>query len=192
MENVKKLSKTINEMQQKISEIRKESLHLRTEIEVLQQESRSVVPEKRNENIVSMVKKIGSIVGTIIHDDDIAASHRVARFNKGSDTSNNYPKNVIVKFFSVSKRNEFLSAVKLGRNRGLKASDLGFEQETRLFVNEHLSSYFKQLHRRAREFCKMSNYIYCWIKDSKIFIKKEDNSRAFHVSNEQVLSSLST
>lgn len=196
MEDVNKLSKKVCDLQQEVADVREESLSLRTEVEALQQESRKNnielcgIPEKKSENIVSIIKKLGTVVGTQIDDKDVVASHRVARFNKGPDAAN-YPKNIVIKFASLSKKNEFLGAAKLGRNRGLKACDVGFEQETRVFVNEHLSPYYKVLHKRARDFCKRSGFKYCWIKEMKIFIKKEDNSRAFHIANEQVLSSLS-
>ena len=181
-------------MQQELANVRKECSMLRAEIEFINQQGRinnveiCGVPEKRNENIMSVIKNVGSALGTTISDQDIVTGHRVARYSKDETTRD--PKNIVIKFTSLAKKVELLNAAKLKRNTGIYANNIGYGENTKIYVNEHLSPYYKTLHKKAREFCKNFNYKYCWIKEMKIFIKKEDNSRAICISNEHVLSSL--
>lgn len=193
MEDLKKLSKSIAGFEQELLSVRSECARLKTQVEYLNQRERSNnleicgIPEKRGENIIEIIKKIGNVVGVSISQDDIVSGHRVARF-RGEGPA--LPKNIIVKFSSGNKKRDVLNAAKTRRNPGLSAVDMGFSQEVKIFINEHLSPFYKLLHKKAREFCKAANYKYCWVKDMKIFVKKADDSRAVAVEDEMILSRL--
>lgn len=193
MEDLKNLSKSIKGFEQELLSVRSECARLKNQIEYLNQQERANnieicgMPEKRGENIIEIVKTMGNVIGASISSDDIVAAHRVARFQKGGSP---VPKNIVVKFSSVIRKREILAAAKGRRNPGLNGADVGFNQDVKIFVNEHLSPYYKLLHKKAREFCKTAHYKYCWIKDMKIFIKKTDESRAVLVDDEMILSRL--
>lgn len=195
MEIITKVSKTVDALNHELSGVKKECSSLRAEIEFMHQQGRSNnieicgVPEKNRENVLSLVKKVGSEIGITILEEDIIVSHRVSQFSE-SQVPRRAPKNIIVKFANICKRNNFLEAAKKRRNPGLSSSNLGFEENVRIFVNEHLSPFYKLLFRKAREFCKNNNYKYCWVKGMKIFVKKNDEEKAVHIVNETVLSTL--
>lgn len=196
MEILAKVSKTVDALNQELSCVKKECSSLRAEIEYMHQQGRSNnveicgVPEKNRENILTLVKRVGSEIGITVLDEDISVSHRVSRFSK-SQLPGRAPKNIVVKFANIGKRNVFLDAAKKRRNPGLTSSDLGFEEKFQIFINEHLSPYYKLLFGKSRDFCKNNNYKYCWVKDMKIFVKKGDGEKAVHIANETVLSGLS-
>lgn len=190
MEVFTKLSKNVDDIQYELLSVKKECAQFKAQIEFLHQQGRKNnieicgVPEKRGEDVIFLVKKVGEAIGITIGDADVAAGHRVARFANGT---NNYPKNIIATLTSHNKKAAVLAAAKKCRNPGINAAAIGFSQDTKIFVNEHLSPFYKALHKRSREFCKNANYKYCWVKDMKIYIKKDDSSRAVHIENESVL-----
>jgi len=47
----------------------------------------------------------------------------------------------------------------------------------RVFINESLSPYFKDLLRKAKDCAKVMNFKHCWYKNRKIILKKEDKSK---------------
>lgn len=77
------------------------------------------------------------------------------------------------------------------RRRGIPSEELGFDGETsRVYANDHLTLQNKILHKKAREFCSYNNFKYVWVRDSKIFIKKTDTSKAILIRNESIFSRL--
>lgn len=81
--------KTINTLEVDVSSLKAENKSLKLEIEALQQYSRlnnveiTGVPEKLNENVISIVKAIGDVLGAPVCASDIDAIHRVRSFSKG-------------------------------------------------------------------------------------------------------------
>lgn len=53
----------------------------------------------------------------------------------------------------------------------------------RLYINEHLTINNKILFREARLRAKESSFRYVWIKDGKIFVRKDENSRIIHIQD---------
>lgn len=192
IENFQTLVRTIDIMREEMSSVRSECKGLRNEIEILQQMGRinnleiCGIPEKRNEDIPSIIRRIATKLDVTVEEQHIDDAHRVSIF---SDNNSNKHKNIVVKFSSRLIKNTFLNAARKF-NRKFNCSDLGFTEDSLVYVNEHLSPFYKLLFKKAREFCRLHSYKYCWIRDTKIFIKKSDDGRTIYVSNEDVLTRL--
>ncbi|KAI4462955.1 l1 transposable element-related [Holotrichia oblita] len=196
LNSFKTVFETVNSLKQELSEVKAECQLLRQEVENLNQYTRinnveiCGVPEVKNENLVAIVKKIGEVCNVGLADGDIDACHRVFRYPAASSSQPTAPKNIIVKFVNRTRKHDLLAAVRKNKLPGLNASLLGFNNENKIFVNDHLSPYNKILLRKCKQFCKTAQYKYCWVADCKIFIKKSDTARAIRVLDENILGKL--
>ena len=146
------------------------------------------IPENKSENLINILQTIGTKVGITISQSDIDHIHRVRRFplqNKSID-SNPSTSNVVVKFLQRQKKNEVLAAIK--SRRGLTTTDLHFDGATQpIYVNEHLSPHNKLLLGKARKLRVENNYTFIWLKDCKIFVRKNETSKPIIITCEEDL-----
>jgi hypothetical protein len=141
------------------------------------------VPEKRGENLLTIAKKIGEVVGFPIKDEEVMASHRVQGLRTGSSLTNR-PRNIVVELQNSSTRDQLLQSVKTF-NRGkteakqkLNSAHLGVESgdPVPVFVAEHLSPYYKDLHARARFAAREKKIKFVWIQGGRILTRRDENS----------------
>ncbi|CAK1590637.1 unnamed protein product [Parnassius mnemosyne] len=98
---------------------------LESKIKNMEQQSRicnveiNNLPEKRNENLITIIESIATAVKHTIVSNDIVAIHRVPHANTG----NPLPKNSIVKFTTCIIRDSFLTAYR--KNKGLTTDQSG-------------------------------------------------------------------
>lgn len=141
------------------------------------------VPEKRGENLLSIAKRIGEVVGFPIKDEEVLASHRVQGLRSGSGLTNR-PRNIVVELQSSSTRDRLLRSVKTF-NRGkteakqkLNSAQLGVESgdPVPVFVAEHLSPYYKDLHARVRFAAREKKIKFVWIQGGRILTRRDEKS----------------
>lgn len=149
------------------------------------------VPEHKTENVVNIVMQIAQVVNHKILDTDILNCTRVASMNRDSKK----PRAIIAKLRSKRCRDEFYSAVtkfnKANSDNKLNSSLLGIAGEKLpVYVSEHLSPANKALHAATRIKAKEKNYKFVWVRNGRIFMRKDETSPFVHVKNELVLNKL--
>ncbi|KAL0832360.1 hypothetical protein ABMA28_001792 [Loxostege sticticalis] len=149
------------------------------------------VPERRNENVLTLFRKLCDVVNVAVDDGQISACRRVAKQN----TASNRPRNIVVTFSSPRIRDMVLSAThrynKAHPGRGLVSSDLDIPGETcRFYVTEHLSPEQKSLHAAARKAAKDHSFKYVWIKNGQIYMRKDESSGAILVKTMEYLNKM--
>lgn len=197
------LSKCYEKLQNEHTAIKQECMNLRistaslTErINTMEQYARDSnleiqgVPESKSEMVIDIVKKIAAVVSYTIPDSGILSCTRVASINRDVKR----PRAIIVKTYSTRCRDEFLSAVarynKSHINKKLCSSLLGISGENRqIFLSEHLSPVNKSLHAATRIKAKEHDYKYVWVRNGRIFMRKDETSRFIHVKNQDTLNS---
>lgn len=122
------------------------------------------IPQEKDEKVDEIVINVGSKLGLTIHKEDIAAAHRL-RSAPGKTPS------IIVEFVNRRLRNKYYE------NRKLLP-----QSRNRIFINESLCSYFKNLLRCTKDRCKEENYKYCWYRNNKIFARRTDGCRPIVVT----------
>ncbi|KOB78628.1 Zinc finger DNA binding protein [Operophtera brumata] len=131
------------------------------------------VPEKNNENIISIVKNISNTIDCDIKDENIF----VAKLNPKTTR----PRSIVVQFNSPRVRDTFLaSSIKFNKtsptNR-LNSSHIGLTGEkTLIFVVEHISTSNKALHSAARSAAKERGYKFVWVRNGRIYIMRETDT----------------
>jgi hypothetical protein len=125
------------------------------------------VPHQVNENVVDVVKKVGSAVNMEITDSMIDTCQRLAKKNDSTD-----PPGIIVKFVRRLDKEELLQK-KRGKPR-LSTRHMGLHDDRAVYVNESLAPSRRRLFVQARKFKKDNNYRYVWHRNGKVFLRKEE------------------
>ncbi|XP_075990281.1 uncharacterized protein LOC142985926 [Anticarsia gemmatalis] len=189
-----------------IDKLEKDNIVLQNEIKditkrlnLMEQHARSnnielhCVPEHKNENLVSSVLHLSNIIGCKIGDTDIQYCARIAKINR----QNSRPRSILVKFNSPRQRDTFLAA-SMNYNRKnpkskLNSSHLGIsgDNPSPIYVAEHLSADNKALHAAARVRAKERGYKFVWVRNGRIFMKKDELSEGHVINDIEKLKSLS-
>ncbi|CAB3241478.1 unnamed protein product [Arctia plantaginis] len=138
-----------------------------------------------------MILQMSKVVSYPVSESEIIACTRVQKKNPTSKQ----PKAVICKLSSKLKRDNLLGAILL-YNRGnpknkLNTKLLGYgDKESPVYVSEHLTPANKSLHAATRIAAKEKNYKFIWVRNGKIFIRKEENAPAQIVTSMDTLKGL--
>ena len=188
--DLKKAASTIKHLEDSKEKLEVEVAKLASRIVGIEKISRNcnlelqAVPERKNENVVSLFKKLCEVVKVSLEDGHVSACRRVAKLN----TASNRPRNIVITLSSPRIRDMVLSAThrynKTHPGRGIVSSDLDIAGESRrVFVNEHLSPEQKSLHAAARLAAKDRGYKYVWVKYGQIYVRKDDSASAILIKN---------
>jgi hypothetical protein len=200
-----RLNKLCESNQEKLAEISADNVRLlernkTLEYKINQMEQRQrknnveiqQVPESKTENVLEIAKKIGEVVGFPLKADDIHVCHRVQH----QSGTVNRPRNIVVELPSSRLRDQFLQSVKAFNKKNpenkLNTSHLGpkYERKNPVFVVEHLSPYFKEIHAKARLLAKEKNIKYVWISGGKVLTRKNDSAPIIEIRNLESLKKL--
>lgn len=143
------------------------------------------VPEIRSENLVSTVMQLAKTVEYPISEDDILNVTRVAKLVKNN---NDKPRSVIVKLRCARQRDAVLAAVirfnKKNTSDKLSSQHLGLGgARVPIFVSEHLTPDNKALHAATRKKSKEKNYKFCWVRNGRIYVRRDESCQAIYMRN---------
>lgn len=150
------------------------------------------VPEHKHENLVSTLIQLSKVIKCPINDSDIQYCSRVAKLNPSSHR----PRSILVKLRSPRLRDTFLAATSsFNKNHPhdkLNTSHLGLadEKKSPVYVVEHLTLENKELHSATRRKCKELHYKFVWVRDGKIFVRKNEEANYIHIRNSESLQKL--
>lgn len=179
-----RLQSSLNQVEDKLAIIDKTSRACNIELQA--------VPEVKNENLLTLFKKLCSVINIPMDDTSIRCIHRVAKMDQNSKR----PRNILVSLSSSYQRDQILSAAhrfnKLHRNDLLGSTHLGISGEhRRIFVAEHLSPSMKSLYAECRKLAKETNYKFVWVRYGKIFVRRDESSSPIHIKTQESLKKLS-
>lgn len=161
-------------------------LMLENKLSIMEQQARennieiSNIPERRGENLLSIITNLGGLVNYKISPNDITSLHRVPHANM----KDSRPKNIILKLASRITRDNLIAAYRT--KKGITSEQLSITGPPhKIYVNEHLTLQNKNLFRETREKAKIREYRYVWVKHGVILARKNDTSpviavRALH------------
>lgn len=162
--------KKINNMEERINGLEQYGRNRQWEIHNM--------PEVPGEQLAEIVVKLGTKIKVEIKKTDIEVIHRIPSSN------GNKPKTIIIEMNSRKKRNEIIEAKK----KIVTQNDiLGSGTSGRIYINESLTPYNKDLFWKARETGKKNNYKYTWFKNNKIMMRKDEQSRPIIIKKEEDL-----
>ncbi|KAK9892945.1 hypothetical protein WA026_022816 [Henosepilachna vigintioctopunctata] len=101
--------------------------------------------------MMEVFKKIGHEVNFAVSESKIQAIHRVAEF---SIQVRGTPMNITVKFINSSVRSAFLTVFLRNGRRKLTTKLINpIAEACGIYVNEHISPYYKILHKKTKDCC---------------------------------------
>ncbi|CAG4982136.1 unnamed protein product [Colias eurytheme] len=134
------------------------------------------VPQKKNENLIEIVKEIGKVINSDVKEEEISHCTRVMKSNNSSKR----PKSIIVQFSTSKRRDSFLAAsINFNRSKSitekLNTSYLGLDDvKSPIYITEHLSPSNKALHAATRIKAKEKGYKHVWVRSGRIYVRKTD------------------
>lgn len=196
--NINKANNIIKELESQNSQIKMDMKNMERRLNAAEKHSRCLnveihaVPERRNENVVELFKKLCEVINFSIADSEIRSCRRVARMNPKSDR----PRSILVTLPSERYRDDIISCVRrFNRNNStdrLSTEHIGLTGDKHLlYVGEHLSSSTKDIHYTVRQFAKDKNYKFVWVKFGKVYLRKDDKSPPILIKDSSCLDKLS-
>lgn len=179
------LKKKMVLLEEQNKEDKRQIAFLEDKVEELQKEKRKTnfiiknVPKRKNEvkeDLIEMVTCLSKSIGCSMDNTDINDIYRVNGKNKEAQTTQ-----LVVETSSTLLKVDLLKMCKVFNTKNkskLCAKHLGFRtnEETPIFVMEHLTAKASRLHFLARDIAKSKNYKYCWTSYGRVYLRKDDIS----------------
>lgn len=186
--------KKINELENQNKEDKKYIAVLESKIEDLQMDSRKGsfeiknVPKKDQESREDLIKMVMCLTENIdcqMTQSDIKDIYRV-RGKKADQT--NTP--IIVETNSTLLKTDVM---RMGKSFNIKhknklcAKHLGFKsnEDTPIYLSEHLTLKGSRLHFLARDLAKSKKYKFCWTAYGKVYVRASDTSPVINIKSEE-------
>jgi hypothetical protein len=143
------------------------------------------IPEKPNEDVYEVVRQVGVALDMTFSRDAIDVCHRL-----GKRPDSNHPAGIIVKFVRREVKQTMLEKRRVKRN--LNTKDVGFTQTTAepVYINESLSPAKRRLLAAARAVKKEKNYTYLWVRNGKIFLRKNPGDSVIVITSMEQIAKL--
>ncbi|CAG9134055.1 unnamed protein product [Plutella xylostella] len=168
MENLKlsvhQLQETIDSQAQRL---------VQNEIELID------VPETPNESIYHVVDILAKKIGVELKDVDIDEAYRTGPRRMRTENADKQPRPLVVRLLRKKKRDEILKAAKTRKN--ISSSDIVPGTSNKIYINERLTTKNRHLFREARLRARQYRFRFCWIKDGRILVRKEENKPAISI-----------
>lgn len=142
------------------------------------------VPIKNRENLFTIVENIAKAIDFTFQQSSVNYISRVPM-------QNSKEKYIIVSFTTRYVKEEFLAAARAKKD--FTIDEIGFpDSKQKMYVNDHLIPFYKQLLTKAKTIAKEKNYRYVWVKFGKIHVKKdgEEATRVFIITSAADLNKL--
>ncbi|XP_077290327.1 uncharacterized protein LOC143914110 [Arctopsyche grandis] len=161
----------IDHLEQKLNE--KEQWSRRNNIEI------KGVPLFKSENLIDTIVNLSKKINYPITPNQINFVARVpSRINNNS-------KPIAASFHNYHLKEEFMLAAR--RLKSLSSKDLGYSDDKRIFVNDHLTVSNKMLLTKVKALAKEKHFLYVWVKHSKILVRKNNTSPITAIYSERDL-----
>lgn len=129
------------------------------------------VEEIEGENIDNIVLKLAKTLDIDLTVNDIEAAHRIPS-RVAHKTSR-----IIVQLSSRRKRDQFLEKKRFDFNSNVITGGLGQEGLKRVYINENLNPFYRELLWKSKERAKITGYKFVWFVSGKIFVRKDESSK---------------
>lgn len=136
------------------------------------------VPVTKGEDCGAILKSVAEALECPIEASDIDTIHRVPAFSG--------EKNIIARFCSRDKKNEFIRRARKAR---LRANQIGFSKEcdSPVYLNDHLTMANKKLFAKALALKKEKKWQFLWTENCQIKARWNEESKVFRIATESDL-----
>lgn len=144
------------------------------------------VPQSKNENLFELVFNLGKRINYPLTKSQINFVTRVQSRNP------DHMKPIIVAFHCRYTKDDFIAAARMAtKTSPLMSVHLGIEgKPLKIFVNDHLTVKNKELLTSTKKAAKERGFQYVWVKNCKIFVRKNEESPIILIRSAKDLSKL--
>lgn len=135
------------------------------------------LPVTAKECLETTVQTLGHKLGVEIVASDIDVVHRVPTKDKSKS-------NIVVRFLSRKTRDQMLA---MSKKKRLSTTIFNFEEDSPVYVNEHLCPELKILLGKTTQRRKEKAWKFSWVQNGRILVRKAENSPIVHVASEDDL-----
>ena len=142
------------------------------------------IPTRKSETKADLLKtvvNIGSTLNVSIQPFEVKDIFRIGTKNPDNKT-------IIVDFTSNLLKEKFIQVYKTynrNNNNKLTTEHLKINGPVKpVFVSENLTPKMKRLFFLARDFANTNDYRFCWIKNGRIFLRKEAGAQHLEIKDE--------
>ncbi|CAK1603274.1 unnamed protein product [Parnassius mnemosyne] len=177
---VAELERTVNLLKLELNDRDQEALL--TDLEI------GHLPEEKGENIIHTVSVLAVRLGVPLEERDIVFAERIGAVQavvSGGSPGGAAPRGrrVVVRLARRQLRDELLRAARV--RRSVTTSELGAAAPPhRLYVNERLTRYNRQLFHKVREACRRFSWRYSWTKRGRIYARQGEGKPACYIRTE--------
>ena len=134
-----------------------------------------------------IVVELGRKIGVDLNKEDISTSHRLPNKVKPNGDRALFPPAIIVKFTSRDVRENLYRARKALKD--ITSHDLGYSEDSRMFINESLTQSNKELFKDCLKVKKDNGFKFLWTNGGKIFVRKDqhEGSKVIQITNAKAL-----
>lgn len=137
------------------------------------------LPENSKENLLSLFQSIAKYAGVDTSDHDVVHITRV----QSRQPVSGRPRTVVVKLTQRIQKDNILAGIR--KKHGITTENLNIPGAPKpIYVNEQLTSYNKSLLKQCKDFAKLNMYQFVWVKNCKIYMRKNDKSPPFLITTE--------
>jgi hypothetical protein len=167
-----KLDKDVQMLTDRVREL--EQINLSRNLEI------SGIKQLPNENLWSTIKRLGELTGS--KTDVKAAVEDVKRVYAKTEKS---PGPIIVTFKDTMEREKWIKARYQPNmnNADLFKTSNNDDKKERIYINEHLTVFFKGLLWAAKNKAKECNYKFVWVKNGRIMARKSEETKYIRINN---------
>ena len=172
------ISKRASEIEDSIEAIQRYSYNYNSKITGIPQKPGETALQS-SEICVKLFQKIGASNVTL---QDIDIAHRVPKRKMKRDYSE--PPAKICKFTRRLAKNLILQQKKSAKN--ISPIDLGLHSQVptkKIMIFEHLTPKVQNLLYKCKSFQRENDYKYCWVRNSKVFLRYDENSEVTRVES---------
>lgn len=142
------------------------------------------LPQDKLEDVYELVGKVCGALDVPVTRTDIDACHRLGK-RQGSDQ----PAGIIVKFVRRETKLKLLEKRRVKRNFSTK--DLGYTAPADpVYINESLSPVKRKILAAARAVKKEKQFTYLWVRNGKIFLRKNPGDPVIVVNSMEAITKL--
>lgn len=188
IDNQEILNQTLRKIQKENKLYKEEIMDLKERIEYLERNSLDTtlnlypVVETENMDISAVLQKIGKKTGVKIEEGDIVEKYRKPTKKSGK------PGDIIIKCTSKVLRDKIIDGIKKVK---LTHEDIGIKCDLgRIYGNEELTREGKNIFYKAQRYKFEEKWKFLWVKSGKIYMKKDEGSRAIRLDNMDILEKL--
>lgn len=191
-------SRALSKLEENIKNLTTE-LHNRDQISLLNDLEITGIPETQGENPIHIVSLLATKIGMSLDERDIVSAERIGaptsiQTSTASTTTAaataagaaviRQPRRIMIRFTRRTTRDKYLQSARV--RRGITSDDIvSAAPPTRVYVNERLTKFNRQLFAKAREACRRKQWKYCWTRDGRVLVRKENGIPYVRITSDE-------